>query len=214
MSNKKRGRPAKIKAHDLRWNGYAYKMDNLTPEEEKELKEGRKIIEDGKTKTYESRDFDFFYKEMDGITIQIFHVSGDFFYKGVKLKSTDQLQLIEKDAITTAHYEELQKQVVDTKPIPQFNIELKEESIDGRIADQCSPNTKRILGHIFNDTINLIGGPLNGLKRSYPTALPFYMEQVEITIPGTTPPAKAIIAARYKRSEEDRTIYVHDPSIM
>lgn len=213
MSNKKRGRPAKIKSNDLRDAGYAYKMDNLTPEEEKELKEGRKVIEGDKIKTYESRDFDYFYKEIDGVTVQIFYVSGDFFYKGVKLKSIDQFPLIEKDAITTAHYAALQKQVQDTKPIPQFDIELKEESTNGRIADKCGPNIKPILGY-FNDTINLIGGPLNGLKRQYPTALPFYMEQVEITISGTTPPAKAIIAARYKRSEKDRTIYVHDPSII
>lgn len=213
MNNKKRGRPAKIKAHDLRHSGYAYKMDNLTEDEEKELKEGRKIVEDGKTKTYESRDFDFFYKEMDGITIQIFHVSGDFFYKGVKLKSTDQLQLIEKDAVTNAYYQELQKQVQDTKPIPQFEIEIKQQSTEGRIADKCGTNTQLVQGY-FNDTISLIGGPLDGLKRTYLTAMPFYMEQVEITIPGTTPPAKAIIAARYKRSENDRTMYIHDPSII
>lgn len=211
MSNKKRGRPAKIKAHDLRHAGYAYKIDNLTQDEEKELKEGRKIIEDGKTKTYESRDFDFFYKEIDCVTVQIFHVSGDFFYKGVKLKSTDQLQLIEKDAVTTAYYQELQKQVQDTKPI--FHSYDPAMALPPEIADKCGTNTQLVQGY-FNDTISLIGGPLDGLKRTYLTAMPFYMEQVEMTIPGTTPPAKAIIAARYKRSENDRTIYVHDPSII
>lgn len=211
MANK-RGRKPRLKISDFKAAGYKYKLDHLTKEEEEERKSGRKVIIDGKERTLESTDYDYAYKYIKGpkgddIPVRIYHVNKDFFYKNVRLKSIDQLSLCEKDAFDNAHYSDLQSQVKDTRPLEDIDLRIDHVSsnADGTIDLKFSM--------ISNDEITLKGGPMNGRTVKWSRQLPFFMTQINGTVPGTNPPAKCVIAVRYKRDRDDKSIYNYDPSI-
>lgn len=199
MTNKKRGRPARIKGADLKQAGFKYKLEHLTQEEKEERQNGRKMMKDGKMITMESTDYDYFYKNVDNVEVRLYYVNKDFFYKNVRLTSLDQLPLIEKDALANAHYAELDKQVQDTRPVSVLMIKNNQGS--------------KQVSCYNEDEIILIGGPLHEKIVNYSTKFPFYMEQFEVTHAGTNPPAKSYLAARYKRNKENPNIYNYDPSI-
>jgi hypothetical protein len=221
--SKKRGRPPRLKAADLKQYGYTYKLEHLTEKEADEREHGIEIIVDGKKRKKESEDYDYFHKQIgesdNPIEVRIYHVNGDYFYKNVRLKSKDQLPDVEKDALSNAKYAELQKQVKDTAPF-HFKDHDPAQPVDKVI--ECSTNTDGSISVVTQSVelteITLEGGPLDGKKRKWPHSLPFYMEQYEAQVlsnehGGTNPPAKIVLAARYKRSKEDKTKYIYDPSI-
>lgn len=211
MANK-RGRKPRLKIADLKSAGYKYKLDHLTHEEAEERRTGRKVIVDGKERVMESTDYDYAYKYIKGpkgedLAVRIYHVNKDFFYKNVRLKSIDQLSLCEKDAFDNAHYSDLQSQVKDTVPIEINNIKMSHVSLnhDGTLGIGFST--------ISNDEITLKGGPMNGRTVKWSQQLPFFMTQISGTVPGTDPPARRVIAVRYKRDKDNKSIYNYDPSI-
>lgn len=205
-----KGRPPKLKVADLKAAGYSYKLEHLTAEEQKERHEGRKGIINGKECVLEPTDYDYFHKTIDGLEIKIFHVNGDFYFQGVKIKKVAQLPLIEQNAAELAHYKALEALVEDTKPVELNNIQLISASLNG-------DGTYGLSYKNINETINLIGGPLDGQQRTWNTKLPFCMIQYEVEIvnpnAGTNPKTPTILAARYKRDKENHSNYIYDPSI-
>lgn len=176
----------KVSADSLRAAGYIYKMDKLTAAEKKEYLHGRKVKEeDGSVTTYESRDFDYFYKKLDkGVECQIFHAGKKFYYKGGQVRNIKLLPRIEADAEQTAIYAELQKQVKDTKP-PVYMPPARRGPLQG---------TADIPGYI-----TCVGGPLDKQQHKYNNILPFFMWQFDEG--GKT------LAARYRRDPEDKNKY-------
>lgn len=181
----------KVSAEALRAHGYTYKLDVLTPAEAKERKVGRKVKNDktNEVQTFESRDFDYFFKvvvpgsgkgkgKKPPVEARIYYAGKAFYYKGSKLKNINQLPRIEDDVKNTAHYEELQSLVLDTKARPY---------IAPTLPPSVSPGT---VGYI-----TLIGGPLDKQVHKYNNAFPFFMAQFEEG--GKT------LAARYVRDYND-----------
>lgn len=211
MSNK-RGRKPRLKIADLKSAGYKYKLEHLTKEESEERRTGRKVVVDGKEHVMESTDYDYVYKIIKGpngehLEVRLYHVNKDFFYKNVRLKSAEQITLCEKDAFDNAHYSDLQSQVKDTEPTEIDDIKITSASLnrDGTVGIGFSI--------ISNDEITLNGGPMNGRTVKWSRQLPFFMTQIKGTIPGTNPPATRVIAVRYKRDKDNKSIYNYDPSI-
>lgn len=174
----------KVSAETLRAAGYTYKMDVLTSAESRELKVGRKVketVKDDRTGderenivTYESRDFDYFFKVLvpadkkankEAVEARIFHAIKKFYYKGSQMRNIKQIALVEKDVLDTAKYEELQAKVVDTKPRAYVPPPMS-----------VTPNG---LTQAAEGYITLFGGPLDGQIHKYNQAFPFFMLQFE-----------------------------------
>jgi hypothetical protein len=195
MTNKKRGRPARFKATDLKEAGYTFKQDILT-NQEKEWQEHGIPVEGKPNQRTPAPDWLYYFKMIGGVEVKVYLVGKDLYYNGVRLKNKEQLPLIEKDAQDQAKYGKLQEMMKDTEPL--------------EIAQAFTPAAKP--EHPAIGTIELVGGPLDGQFVTWNNKLPFYM--VQYTPPqlkaqhgGTTPPVKTVIAARYKRDKEDHTKY-------
>ena len=204
MSNKKAGRPAKLKVKDLKAAGYKFKVDELTEEEMDWMQNGIPDP-DRPNVRHPAPDYLYYYKVIEGIEVKIFSVGPDLYYDNIKLMRKDQLLLIEKGALEQAKWAEAQKNLKDTQPA--FDIELKEVKTD------------KVANIINSDLlITLKGGPLDGKEVLYNKKLPFYMAQYEVQqssqVSGTQPAVKKVIAARYRRSKEDANIYEFDKSFI
>lgn len=198
MSNK-RGRKPKLKPQHLKEHGYIFKIDVLTDEERDWQLNGVPV--QGKPNVRNPPpDYLYYFKKVEGVEVRIYIAGGDLFYAGVKLKSIEQLPLIEQKAKDDAKWAHLQSQVEDTAPL--------------QITETFKPDTPKA------GTIELKGGPLDGQFVTWNNGLPFYLAQYQVPQlkaehSGTYPPTKpAVMAARYKRSKENASIYEFDQNFM
>ncbi len=150
MSNKKRGRPGRLKAADLIEAGYRYRLTELTKKEKKE---------DVRS---DSEDNDYFYKG----DLRIYHVIECFYYNGSQVKFARQLSFIE------AAHEENKKfasiKLTDTTPVN--NIQVKQ------LKDNKSQPLAKVKGIIELKRGKDIG-PLDGSLVPWDNSLPLFAVQ-------------------------------------
>lgn len=94
----------------------------------------------------------------------------------------ENLPRIEQHAKDNEVYDKLEAQVVDTVPLPDTQVQNKALTGD--------------------DVIVLHGGPLNGERHSW--KYPMFMRQY------VDPEDGVVRSARYRRSKEDKSVYVFD----
>jgi hypothetical protein len=224
---KGKGKGRKIKASQLRAAGYRYKLDELTPAELDEWQHGKKVVIKGKERRAESTDYDYFYKAMrmvnvpgdeePPVIVKIYHVNRDFYYQGVKLRSVDQLPIIEEMAVRNSQYEKLDKRMQDTKPsivLNEISVENAPTNVDGSTVISYAASLKTTSK--LPDIITLTGGPLDGHTAAWNIKLPFFMTQYEYYItqpePGT-PGVRTVRAVRYKRDPDNKNVYNFDNTL-
>lgn len=195
--NKKRGRkPYKITPERLRESGYTYKIDILTEEEKGWMKDGVPVPGKPNQRT-PCPDFWYWFKEVDGVGVQINFVKSDYYYQGVRLRSMSQLPLVEAKAKDSAKWDKLLSTIEDT---PVLIIPEKDrEEIERRKTDGGS-----YVLPVADGCISLQGGPLDGRCVQYNNKFPFFMTKIADENGGKP------IAPRYKRSKENPSVYIFD----
>lgn len=183
MKEKKERKP-NVTARKLTAAGYRYKLKELTKEEKKIQREGVKEIDPktGQQVTFDAPDLNYYYKKVGEITVKIFKVGDRFYYKNTWFRYMEKLPALEALAKEDHIYDGLQKLVVDTKPLSDTPTEILP------------------LGYVH---IRLEGGPLDGQYKAWQLSFPMYMGQF-------TDEDGKVMAARYRRSAENKEIYTFD----
>lgn len=165
--------------------GYTYKLKNLTKEERQQQKEGIKVWDkkEQRFRIYEPPDHNYYYKQVGDVEVKIFKAGDKFYYNNSWFSHMAQLPILEARAKQNKAYDDLDKQVVDTKPIADTVNTLSEPPPFGTIY------------------ISLVGGPMDGKRVVWATTFGMYMGQFIDEVTGKTS------AARYKKSEKDPFVY-------
>lgn len=180
-ANKKERKPD-VTARKLKKQGYKYKMEELTPQQLKEQREGiKEVDEKGKVHTYEPPDYNYYYKTIGDATVKIFKVGDKFIYNGGWFRYMDTLPLIEQRAKANAVYEALEAKVKDTP-----------------LVDTPTQPTAAL-----PDIIELADGPLHGKSIAYDKRFPVFMTKIKNEDTGK------LDAVRYKSPMTGSKVYVY-----